>query len=314
MTERPQVVISDVLANVDREYKIFTRRDSHVFIGKLLLLSLLATAATALVIVGSWYTVVPGDVILGVLFAHAVELQHQVLHGTAFRSSRVSRGVGFLLGAPMMVSYSRYRALHLLHHRYLGTDKDTEFFEYAVADRLTAATLLRSALNVRRWAETLTDMARSWSSAARFDQVITDDHTNGRIRAEYRMMSVLLTGLLAGSITSAEPLIVTLWFGPLVVGEVTHLLIELPEHLFCDRSTTDVFHNTRSILGSRFSFWLTNGNNLHLEHHARMGVPINKLPRLHSAFRPHALHYRDNYWQFYGEVVRAIRSAPTRQP
>lgn len=298
--------LAGVLSTVDRDDKKFTGSDTRVFVAKLLLVIAVATAAAAIIVTQPWYLVVPAQLVLGMFFAHCVELQHQALHGTAFRSARAGRAVGFLLGVPLMVAFSRYRALHLLHHRYLGTDRDTEFFDYAVLGRLTVGTVVRSALDVRRWLRAVGDMSRSWSPRARFDDVITDDATHRRIAAEYRGMSVLLLGLAAASVAAGQPWMLTVWFVPLLVGEIVHFMIELPEHLFCDRTTQDIFRNTRSIRGGWFSFWLTNGNNFHVEHHARMGVPINKLPALHQATRPHIEHYSDTYWQFYRQVFEAV--------
>lgn len=99
---------------------------------------------------------------------------------------------------------------------------------------------------------------------------------------------------------------VKLWFIPLVIGEVAHFMIEMPEHIFCDRSKPDVFENTRTIKGSWFSFWLTNGNNFHVEHHARMGAPINKLPRLHEELAPMIKNYKLSYLSFYREVFGKV--------
>lgn len=295
------------MSAVNRESKKFTPRDAWFFSGKLALLAVIATASVAVIVTQPWYIALVGQVVLGVMFAHGVELQHQALHGTGFRSAKANRAFGFALGMPLMVCYSRYRALHLLHHRYLGTDRDTEFFNYAAVDKLTIGTLVRSALDVQRWMRAVWDMLRSWNPRTRFEEVIKDERTHARIRSEYRLMLLVLAGLGGLSWALGQPLLVTVWFIPLLIGEVVHFMIELPEHLFCDRTTQEVFRNTRSIKGGWFSFWLTNGNNFHAEHHARMGVPINKLPELHPACKPHLEHYSDTYWQFYREVFRKVR-------
>jgi fatty acid desaturase len=300
-------LISDVLPVADRESKRLVARDVRVYVAKLSLLVTLVVASIALIVSAPWYVAAIGQLVLGTMFAHAVELQHQALHGTGFRSTRANRTAGVVLGLPLMVSYSRYRTLHLLHHRYLGTSNDTEFFEYEAVGELTYSSLLRSAVNVRRWVGALGDMVRSWHPGTRYDRVIIKDRTHSRIREEYRLMSLSLLTLAAVSWAVSRPLLVTVWLIPLVIGEVVHFLIELPEHVFCDRSTTDVFRNTRSIRGSWFSFWLTNGNNLHVEHHVRMGVPINKLPELHQTTRPYVQNYRETYWQFYRDVLRKVR-------
>ena len=71
-----------------------------------------------------------GIVLLGVMFAHGVELQHQALHGQGFRHRGVNEFFGVLLGLPMLVSFAAYQASHLRHHRHLGTPQNREFFDY----------------------------------------------------------------------------------------------------------------------------------------------------------------------------------------
>jgi fatty acid desaturase len=294
---------------IDRTTRTLTRRDTRVFTMKLAIVTLVAAALVAWIVNHGWLPSLPAQVLLAVLFAHAVELQHQALHGTGLRSARLNRVVGMALGLPMLVSHSRYRALHLLHHRYLGTDKDTEFFEYATQDGLTFRALLLSAFNVRRWAGAVRDMLLSLRPTHRFDEAIANERVHRRIRTEYRLMLAAVVGMTVLSVVVGSPLVVSLWLLPLCLAEPVHFAIELPEHLFCDRTTQDPFRNSRSIRGSWFSFWLTNGNNLHAEHHYRMGVPINKLPLVHAAVVDRIEHYTPTYWSFYREVFLRARMA-----
>jgi fatty acid desaturase len=296
-------------STISREAKKFTPADARVFAGKLAILVLISVAAAAWILTHGWLAALPAQIVLGVMFAHAVELQHQALHGTGFRSNRRSRVAGVLLGLPMLVSYSRYRALHLLHHRFLGTDKDTEFFDYSATGNPTLWTLFTSAFNVRRWLGAGRDILRGLSPATRYDEVITDSGTHRRIRVEYRVMLAVFVALAALSWWTESPLVVSLWLIPLLFAEPAHFLIELPEHIFCDRSTQDVFKNTRSIRGSWFSFWLTNGNNLHVEHHSRMGTPLNKLPLMHPEMVDQMDNYCRSYAEFYLDVLRRARRA-----
>ena len=84
-------------------------------------------------------------------------------------------------------------------------------------------------------------------------------------------------------------------------------LVELPEHVLCDTDSTDVLRNTRSIRGSWFSTWFTNGNNLHIEHHAAMNVPISQLPARHPETIRYAEHVEETYLDFYRRLWRAVR-------
>jgi fatty acid desaturase len=78
---------------------------------------------------------VVGIIILGGMFTHAMELQHQCLHNTGFKSQQANRIVGTLLGLPTLTSFQDYRRNHLRHHRFLGTAADTPFFIIDSSDR-----------------------------------------------------------------------------------------------------------------------------------------------------------------------------------
>ena len=85
--------------------------------------------------------------------------------------------------------------------------------------------------------------------------------------------------------------VLALWVVPLVLSaEAAHFLIELPEHFGCDKPTRDVMTNTRTVMASRFMFWLTNGNNYHVEHHYSPQVPVERLPELHRLLSPRIKH------------------------
>lgn len=86
---------------------------------------------------------------------------------------------------------------------------------------------------------------------------------------------------------------------------LAYFLVELPEHALCDRDSTDVLRNTRSITGSPLTTWFTNGNNLHVEHHAAMTVPMNRLRARHGEVQRTAENVEPTYLGFYWRVAKA---------
>jgi fatty acid desaturase len=99
---------------LDRGMK--SRSSEVVFSMKFAIYLSIITAATVALIQGGILLSIIATVILGVMFAHGVELQHQVLHGQGFRNRRLNDWVGVVLGLPMLVSYAGYQASHLRHH------------------------------------------------------------------------------------------------------------------------------------------------------------------------------------------------------
>lgn len=281
--------------------------DERVFVGKLMLLAALTAGGLVLALQSSWWLTAGGVVLLAAMFTHAVELQHQALHHSAFRSARWHRWVGVPLGLPLLVVYSHYRLRHLQHHRYLGTVRDTEFFGFDTRKPLTYAVLVRGLLDYPRLGLVLRDVARAAIGRWRYEFGEVSPVVRRRIVADHLVLGVAIAGLVGVSLAGGGEYVLRLWLLPLLLAVPLHFLVELPEHVLCDTSSTDVLRNTRSIRGSRLSTWFTNGNNLHIEHHAAMTVPLQRLPERHEAAAQTGLHVERTYADFYRTLFAALR-------
>lgn len=217
-------------------------------------------------------------VALGLLYAHAVELQHQALHNTAFPSKLWNRVTGFFLGLPMLVSFSDYQYSHLRHHRLLGSSDDREFFNYGYERLTSLKPLLMHLLMVRHYRDVTGFILGSVIGRTKPD--IKRENAL-KIRAEYRWMAFFIALAVAVSIVFETTLLLKLWFIPLFFAIPTHALIELPEHWGRDHDTLDVRENTRTIRTGWFGTWFTNGNNFHIEHHWLPAVPNDRFPQIH---------------------------------
>jgi fatty acid desaturase len=282
-------------------------QDERVFLLKLLILAVLVGAGAYLALRDQWWLALPGIVILGAAYTHAVELQHQCLHHSAFRRPGPHRWVGVPLGMPLLVVYSHYRVRHLQHHRALGTPEDTEFFGFDTRQPLTAGVLARGLFDVNRlWAvarDTVSCVAGTWQ----YDMGQISPRSRKAVVAEYRMLAVFLVALVAAAFLGGGEAVLRLWLLPFLVGMPLHFLVELPEHILCDTESTDVLRNTRSITGGVLTTWFTNGNNLHIEHHAAMNVPINRLGERHDEVKQLGVHVQRTYAEFFAIVMREIR-------
>ncbi|WP_419995144.1 fatty acid desaturase family protein [Streptomyces boninensis] len=264
-------------------------------------------AGAALVLAGHPLTLAAGMLLLGALYPHMVELQHQCLHHSAFRKGPPHRAAGVLLGLPMLVSYSHYRVRHLQHHRFLGTDQDTEFFGFDTRGPLTYGALGRGLFDYARIAAVLRDSGRAWRGTWEYDAGRISRKMRAASSAEYRLIGAVVAAAAALSLIGYGTEVLTLWLLPmLLISTPLHFLVELPEHIRCDSDTTDVLRNTRSISGSWFSTWYTNGNNLHVEHHAAMAVPMQRLGERHAEVLRHAKHTDRTYWAFFRMVLREL--------
>jgi fatty acid desaturase len=284
--------------------------DERVFLGKLIILGILAAAGVTLALQAQLIPVVLGVVLLGAMFTHAVELQHQCLHHSAFRRAGSHRLVGFPLGVPLLVIYSHYRTRHLQHHRNLGTENDTEFFGFDTRAEITVPHLLRGLFDYGRIVVVLSETCRAVSGRWHYERGDVPQRVHRQIVTEHVIVGALVVGAVAAALAGYWQYPLRLWLLPLLVAVPMHFLVELPEHILCDTDTTDVLRNTRTIRGSRLSTWFTNGNNLHVEHHAAMNVPINRLPARHPEVAERAKHVQRNYLSFYRLLWKAVRGDP----
>jgi fatty acid desaturase len=282
-----------------------TPRDQRIFVLKLVIAGAAVLIGVGLVLVGHPVTVAAGVFVLGAIYVHMVELQHQCLHHSALMRGSLHRRVGTVLGLPMLVSFTHYRVRHLQHHRYIGTERDTEFFGFDPREPLTARLWLRWLFDYPRLAEVAVSVYRSFRGTWHYDNGQISDRARREAASEYRLMGVLVLVAALLSVLGFGRYVLEYWVAPvLLVSTPLHFLVELPEHIHCDNDTSDVLHNTRSITGSRFSAWYTNGNNFHVEHHAAMRVPINRLPERHGEVLRYAKHTERTYWAFYRGVLR----------
>ncbi|MFI8460143.1 fatty acid desaturase family protein [Kitasatospora sp. NPDC085464] len=285
-----------------------TAADERVFIVKLLVAyGIWAAGAVLALAPDAWLPRVLGVVLMGAMYSHWLELQHQCLHHSAFRRSRWHRIVGVPLGVPMLVSYSHYRVRHLQHHRYLGTDQDSEFFGFDSRQSVTWSALVREALAFGRLGSAVADIVRCWGGRWSYDMGQISEQREREVVSEYRMFALPIVGAVVLTLLGYGEPVLWIWLLPLLVAVPLHFLVELPEHIMCDNSSTDVLRNTRSITGSWFSTWYTNGNNLHIEHHAAMVVPINQLRERHDVVLAHGTHTSPSYPQFFKAIVAEAR-------
>ncbi|EST28448.1 fatty acid desaturase family protein [Streptomyces roseochromogenus] len=282
-------------------------RDQRIFVLKLAVVVALIIVGGALALQANWLAMIAGFIVLGAVYTHAVELQHQCLHHSAFTKARPHRPVGVLLGLPLLVSYSHYRVRHLQHHKYLGSPQDSEFFGFDTRQPLTFRALFRGLFDYGRVLVVIREIIRSYRGTWTYDLGQISDRRRREIVSEYRLIGAVIAVTAVVCLAGFGEYAVRLWIAPLVFAVPMHFLVELPEHILCDSETSDVLRNTRSITGSWISTWFTNGNNLHVEHHAAMTVPINRLRERHSEVQELATYVDHTYAAFFRRVLAEAR-------
>ena len=246
----------------------------------------------------NWLLIIICQMLLGLIFAHGLELQHGCIHLNMFRSKILNRIFGSLLGLPMLVSYTHYRVQHMYHHKYLGTEKDAELFNYEESSLKSLNSFILRAWNFAR-------IPSLFDNFSKFIQgkypLSFNTYANKReALLEYFVLTVLFSIAFFVSITNISILFWKLWLIPwLLFGEFFHFLIELPEHIDCDRNDQDIFVNTRSIETNPVVNYLVNGNNYHVEHHLYPNIPVHNLKLVHEKIKQDIKFLSRSYITFY---------------
>ncbi|MHB8462659.1 MAG: fatty acid desaturase family protein [Vulcanimicrobiaceae bacterium] len=292
-------------------------------------------AAAALACSTTPTIMIVGVVLLGILYARNLEFMHAALHGGLLPGGRANRIVGALLGAPMLVSFSLWRAEHAQHHR----DVRDEGFAYEY-DRLNGFfELLLHLFMVRH-------LWRSIQAITRFDKLsvtgceagsVTGCKTGSQTGCDAGSVTGCKTGSLTGSkrlvtlrserserlegskgylasgafvlllaLLSAltrHPYIVTLWLLPLPIACIAHTFIELPEHFGRLTTSGDPFVNSRIVRASKAMSWFVLYNNFHAMHHAKPSLPIHLLPEAYATSRSGLWQSEATYLVFYRSLL-----------
>jgi len=292
---------ADLRRNLPRT--LFRKRPARFLAKFAFAYALIAGGYTAFILGAPWPVQVLAGLVLGLMYAHLVELQHETLHEHAFNARPLNRIFGFLSGVFMLSSYSHYKYDHLRHHASLGTETNREFFNYRFRELDRPGGFVRALWHLGRYLDVFRDMARSLTKTP-IPGVRPREHR--RIQAEYRMFALMLAGAVVFTALTGNLIFVFAWLLPVIaVSEPTHFLIELPEHFGLNtQNDPDVLANTRTVRTGRLFAWFTNSNNLHTAHHYHQGVPMTNVPQLQSLIDERVRAEEQSYLTFFRKVVR----------
>jgi fatty acid desaturase len=300
--------ISQKVENFGIELKSISKVDLlHSFAKLLTYFALVVFLSVGIIVIQDWKLILILQLLLGITFAHGLELQHECLHQNFSRSKIFNRFFGFLFGAPMLVSYTHYRVQHLHHHKYLGTEKNAEIFDYDESSLESFNKLFVRAWNFARVPTFFSTLFKFMKG--KYPEVFSTDKAKKDVLIEYLVLVTIFLTLFSISVFDVSLIPLKIWFIPwLVFGELFHFLIELPEHLYCKKTTTDVFLNTRSIETNPIISYITNGNNYHVEHHLYPSVAVHNLEKVHHTIRPKIEYLSLSYFDFFLETFQKARS------
>jgi fatty acid desaturase len=242
-----------------------------------------------------------GSILLGLISAHLLEVQHQCIHNMGFKNLKINNLFGIIIGMPLFSNFYHYQYDHFLHHKNLGTLNDKEFFDYAHnKDNALRMISFLDIFGLRNLFRLLIRFIRLFTLKPNF---VKRHITNRNIVANYWYLLFYFILIIAFSVHLDQSIFLHLFVLPYFIGQILHFFIELPEHVGCEKSRNS-FRNTNTIITNSFMVWLTNGNNYHAEHHIYPNLDLVGLKKAHSNMRSKLVHVYDGYWNFYMSLLR----------
>lgn len=238
----------------------------------------------------------------GVLVIFLFTLLHETTHLTPFRTRWLNRAVGAVCALLVVLPPAWFRLLHMAHHRHtqdpehdpeLATPKPETWRQYA---------LHVSGLPV--WRSQIAALVRN--ARGRRQDAFVPATRRAEVRAEARIMLALYALAAAASLAAGSWMIVTVWLGPILLGQPVLRLYLLAEHGRCP-TVANMFENSRTTHTARLVRFLAWNMPYHAEHHACPTVPFHRLPELHRLTRPHLAEVEDGYLRFNRRYAAALR-------
>ncbi|MEL7138421.1 MAG: fatty acid desaturase [Pseudomonadota bacterium] len=244
---------------------------------------------------------VPVFMLHGVLLNFLYAGQHELSHGTVFRTKWPNILFGRLIGFLMLYPRDFDRIQHWAHHQHTQNwEKDGEL----VREPYTLRSYLLWFWGPTYWWSRVTRLFRLGRGVVLEPYVRPDEHAT--VIREARVHLALYATIAAVSVAAGSWAAVILWLAPMLTMKFVHQLQNTIEHLGLSHEN-DILQNTRTTRTNAIMRWLCWQMPYHTAHHSFPAVPFWQLHQLDGAMRaggaePHAM----GWIEFQVEVIRKL--------
>ena len=265
-------------------------------------LALLALTSVCILMATSWWLLGPALLAQGILLSFLFTLEHECIHGTAFRSPWINTVAAEASGAILLLPPRYFRYFHFAHHRHtqdpgndpeLATPRPGTWTQYLLA--LTGwgywkgmvAALLRNGLGRRR-----DDFVppKAWP----------------RLVREARLYLLFYAGLAGLGVAGGWSLLVWLWVLPMLLGQPFLRAYLMAEHTGLPL-VPDMLLNSRTVFAAPLINWLAWNMPNHTAHHVVPTVPFHNLPALTALLRQDLRSTSRSYAAVHAEVQAGLK-------
>jgi fatty acid desaturase len=254
---------------------------------------------------GAW--AIPLFMLHGTLLNFLYAGQHELSHGTVFRTRWLNEWVGRLFGFVLFYPRTFDQVQHMAHHRY-------------TQDWRRDGELARGRYDLKSyllWMSGITYWYTRWRRILRFSAgVVTEPYLpayrHRELIREARWHLLGYAGIAAASVLAHSAVTLILWLAPLCAMKFTHQLQNTIEHLGLPHDD-DILANTRSTRTNAVLRWMAWQMQYHTAHHAFPAVPFHRLRELNRIMftdrgtEPPTM----SYWGFQRAALRAFAGGKT---
>ncbi len=235
---------------------------------------------------------------LGLILAGTLNLAHECLHYSLFRSKLLNRWVGMISIGLLLINFSLYRAFHLRHHQYLGTKKDSErntsipsLFSYLIS-------LSGLPLAISKISSSFLVLWKKYPYYLEGSKKIKDARFDSFYLWSFLFFLIFLTTQYP------QPLLFFYWI-PLLLAFHWVIFFGLPEHYGC-KEKLGFYAKSRSTQSNAWiRFFLWNAN-FHAEHHLHPHLPGNKLAQLSDQEKNKIFYREKSYFFWHLKLIRDL--------
>lgn len=269
--------------------------------------ALAATSALTTIGWGTWWMVVP-MLMQGILLNWLYCAQHELSHGTVFRTRWLNEIAGRVVGFIQFYPRDFDQIQHFGHHRHTGDwEKDPE--------------LQRDPYELRGYLLWFTGVTYWYSRLRRLGRLLLGRVTEPYIRdsekplviREARWHVALYALIVVLSVAFQSWVAVVYWIGPLLLTKWAYMLQGTIKHLGRPHSD-NLFENTRTARTGWLFRWLGWNMQYHTAHHLFPSVPFHRLADLHRAVVAKAGREPPTmgYFEFQRETLRRLSGGRER--
>ena len=244
---------------------------------------------------GTWWLLVPAQVVLGILLTFLFCPLHETIHRTAFRSRWLNDAVAWIAGFVVFLPSTWFRYFHFEHHRFTHIEgADPELDTPKPATRLSFLFYLSGLESF--WWSTLKTLARHVCGRVT-DRFVPDDAARRACILQARLYLAGYIAILAAAVWAADPAPLLYWIIPLALSAWSLRLYLMAEHtlLALDANMLD---NTRTMRTNAAVRWLAWQMPYHTEHHVFPSIPFHALHEAFDRIAPRHGHVIAGYLAF----------------